>query len=325
MFAVVITGFAGLLAWQNGFDFIWVLTGFAGAFLVAEFWVFHRSLIVSLIPIVLHLLFSTLYTSVIVASFSQYETPAGFILWTVISLHAIQLVVAAIYPYVARVLSQGKVWVNLVISFIIYNATLVTLTVSGTDLSFILAAGIAAVAGMAWLVLRAYFPLQRKTEVSQQEVVRGLPTTKHTTAFYNTLSRIADGQEEIYQGVRFYHIQNTWWAVAAVYAEDEVLMDEKGFRIDGEDHSAALPSLLTIVADFSQERKVKDTSIQACIVITPTHRLPRGVIAAKVASARNPDRNLGTVKVISADRLEQVMRRHVPGASVSDEGDDQGN
>lgn len=325
LLTLVVTGFAGLVAWQFGGDLFWTLTVSVTLFLVAEFWVFHRSLVISLIPILLHLLFSTLYVSFVVNTLGLFQTPAGFVLWTAIALHAIQLAVAGLYPFVARMYSQGRVVVNLIVSLLLYNAALIMLTAYAKDLSFIMASGIAAVIGLGWLVLRAYFPLERKSESQQQGSIHGLPTSRHTTSLYATLDRLTGQAGEQYHGARLYRIGSRWWAVAATYVEDALSLDERGFKIDGEDHSASLPALLDAVASFSQERKVKDTLIQACIIITPSSKFPQEVLATRVASARNPDRNLGTVTLLSADRLERLMKRQLTALGGSQETADSEN
>lgn len=308
-FGVVLVGFVGLLTWQFQQDIIWATTVTAGVLLVGEFLTFHRSFLLSLIPVILHLLFSALFASSLFTTMSLFDTSPGFILWTIASVVTISLLVATIFPVIARNFAQGRVWLNLFISFIIYNVVLVTATVELPDLTFVGAAGLAAGAGFLWLLLRAFFPLQRKTELAHHEAVERIPTSAGTTSLYKTLDTL-DGVklEDIYNNVRFYHVRDTWYAIVAAQPKKKASLTSAGFFVDMEDRSDVLPALLSTVADWSRMKKVKASRIHPMLAIVGSDTFPPLIQATKVAAARTPDKNIGMVHVIASDKLVGLLR-----------------
>jgi hypothetical protein len=288
------------LAWQYEYNFAITLGIIVGLGLLIEVIAFYPRQILTTLIIFLQI--ATLSTlSLLVGSLYEQVGQDGEL--AILTGEYLSLLSVIIITIAVRLFPSGRNWVNLLISFSLFNLTYVALVgftanyLVGLSGAFAVAALYIALRTIRWKKTRPVI-FKKQSETVKNKTVAFLLNHNYTilpqTLPCLDLLAVSPDGKQIF-GVYSLDVYKTF------------SLDHEGMTIDDKSATPALEQLLLSIKASAKASKTSSASITPVIMLHKTN-LASNMLTVKVRTRRNPDRIVGTVQVVNANGFEKLMK-----------------
>jgi hypothetical protein len=298
--ALVVLGISISIAYA--FPVLLVAGGIIVAGLIIEVLVYKPRQIFSVLILAVEIAFMSVTALEIGQLTSSIQQDGNLALLTTeyVSLLSIVLLVL-----MAFWVSSGRLWFNLIVSFVLYNSAFILLIAMG--LNYVYALILSFLLGAAYLAIRG---ISFKKAIPFTMKGRGTAVTKKTLGFLKAKGLLVEKSSEPF--IDFFAVTPDKDKIFAIYTLDIF----KSFRISGneiiiDENSIVTPLLeqiITSIKDYASDIKVsKNTFIP--VILVHKNVIGSDSVNISVSSRRKKDKTIGTVYIVTQKGFGTLMSK----------------
>jgi hypothetical protein len=302
---LLVAALATVIAWRFNYEILPTAAGVVIFAVLAEIFFFHtRLMLVTLISLA-QVCVVVISSFIIYTVMSKYTTIYGMSLvmglgMALIGFLAIILAIIGNYFF-----AQGRLWVNTLVSFLVYNAISVPLIASGIELSYIIQSLIALGGMIIYIVARHYLPLSNITSFN----IESIKTQKSSSAVKAKIQKEHPNLkiQEINKRIFLASNDKVAFVILPITPTKYFTIMKNDVFLDGETITGVLEHVLSESKSISYSTKVNKKFFIPVIYVTTKSTLKSKLTTIKVRSRVTPERVMGNVFITTPSGFESLL------------------
>lgn len=304
----VLAGFASVVAWNFKMEVLPVVGGIIGLAFIAEAIFFHPKLtLVSVLTFVQLLLIAVLSTIVLTTIEQFTNSDVGTYIAVggqAIGIFTIIVAILGSYLY-----AQGRLWVNVLISYLLYNAASLVLIVTYPMLSYAIISAIALVVVILYLAFRHFVFFRKETIFDLSSIA----TTKSDTAMQANLLKLNKDfmfvKHEGNERLLTFHDNKNIFVLLPISPEKYFTIIKNDAWVDQKVVTGIFELMIKESRLLSRKLKINQKYIVPIIYVSKSS-LDKDVTTLKVRAKRYPERLMGRVFIVNSNGLPKVLNKY---------------
>jgi len=304
--AFLFAGLAAVISWRFEYNLLQVLGGTLAITILAEVFFFHiRFFLVSVLSLIQSAIVLT--TALVVYNvLINYNANSGMGLamatgMVIVGFSGILLTLVGNYIF-----SVGRLWINVLLSFLVYNAISFPLLATGVNLSYVIQSLIALAGVVLYILVRHYFPRDKTSEfdLTAIKTQRGSSAIKARIQKEHPNLKIQD----INTRVLLASNDKVAFVILPLTPEKYFSILENDAWFDSEPITGVFEYMISESQDASHNFKINKKYFIPVIYVTAKSTLKSKLTTIKVRSRRTPDRIMGNVFVVTSSGFDSLIK-----------------
>jgi len=305
-----------LASWRFGYDTLFLTVALALVLLVFHFSVTYTSNVAAAVVTIGQTFFVLAFTSGLEDSFYSLELVLGIdvALLQLLSL-SVGVCVIASYMFFSYYFAHGRMWVNLFVSFLLFNGVSTPIWAFNTA-NLILGLTVGYLAGAAYLFMRSR-TTNKNRKVVEKQTLNG-PLKKRALNIFKELDLTVDDMrdETSWYGTHYLaYNKNAVYAVHMLTVREGFSITKRGIFADGKEVSSVIESLKNDVLKHHKEIPTHRTT--AVVIVPADSALPEGTVTVNISKWKQPDHKLGAVLFVTPNRFKRFAMKQSKGSEMS--------
>lgn len=297
---------ATIIAWQFHYDVLFAVIATASVLAVVHvaltFWKSTLSALIILLQLAIYFTLGdgiTLYLG-------GYSEEANFSIAVIrILLLTLSIVQAALFGYIAYRFSKGKMWLNLFVSFSLFNIVGFSIFLFHNNL-LVVALIAAFFTAIGYLALRSIRRKNSEKAPEKPKLAQSLRSNIETQLSemkleFTDVSKAADWEATHYLA----HDEHALYNIRVVPAKESLVINSKGLQTNG---VSLNPDLEYLRLDAIDNAKTVGTKQMISVLLFPAESmLPQGTKTVNISRRKQPSYSLGVSVIATPKRLKKFV------------------
>ena len=297
---------ATVIAWRFNYEIVSTISGVIVFAVLAEVFFFHiRFMIVTALSLVQAGIIAG--TSLVVYTvMSQYTTIYGMSLIMGVGMALIGAVAILLALVGNYFFSKGRLWINILVSFLIYDAIAIPLLVSGIGLSYIYQSLMALGGMLIYIVARHYLP---RTNIALFDIA-SIKTQKGSSAAKARLQKENPNLkiQEINNRVFLASNDKVIFVVLPITPSKYFSIINNDAFLDSETVTGLFEHVLSESKDISYDLKINKKFFIPVLYITTKSTLKSKLSTIRVRNRITPERIMGNIFIATPDGFNSLLK-----------------
>lgn len=306
----VAIGFGSLLAWYYHVDVFLTIGVISAVAVFAEAVVFHPKFTLVSILTAVQVIVVSVTSMILFTSIEAFSNTANA-LYVSTGLQAVGLAAVLLTLLGNYLFSAGRLWVNTLASYVLYNATLLTLILSRIDMSYVISALIAFAVIIAYICVRHFVSLRKEAPFDVSEVKTQPADTAFTSNFVKQYPEFEEYKtENLSNRISVFYNDKNVFVVATVTPEKYFTIIKNDAWLDQEVVTGMLEYIVNEAVSLSRNLKINQKLFVPILHVTTNSQLPKSVTTIKIRSRRYPERIIGKLFIVNKDGLRKLIKTY---------------
>lgn len=313
----VVLALSAVISWRFSFNVPLVLGGIAAIALVVHFSLTYLNSALTTVVILVQIGLTLALTE----GFNYYFYSASDLLNLNLTLIrtlflAVGLFVVVFYAFFAYYFAKGRIWINLMVSFILFNGVavpLLALREASVPIALLSAFG----AALLYMVARS-FRLKKNNPILPKSGIPAPLKKKANEILGNANLTVRDlSDTDVWRASHYLaHDDYNIYNIHVAPVRSKFLISSNGVFADDKNLNETLENLRLDVLRNKDETSVRKTT--SVLLLPADSLLPQGIKTLNISRRKQPDRSAGLIVVSSPKRFQKLVKKQATGRKISE-------
>lgn len=305
---LVLASFSAIVAWNYKVEVLPIVSGIIGLAFIAEAFFFHRKLMVVAILTFVHLLLIAILSTIVLTTIEEF-TDSGvgtYIAAGGIAVGIFATIVSLIGSYLY---AQGRLWVNVLVSYILYNLTSIFLVLAFPMLSYAITSLIALGVVIIYIALRHFVSLHKEAIFD----LNTIPTQKIDTTMKSNISKIDNKflfiENKENDRILTFHDEKNIFMLLPISPEKYFTIIQNDAFVDQKVVTGVFELMIKESRLFSKKNKINQKYIVPIIYVSKSS-LDKDTTTLKIRSRKYPEKLMGRIFIVNKTGLPTLFNKY---------------
>jgi hypothetical protein len=305
---LVLASFSAVVAWNYKVEVLPVVSGIIGLAFIAEAFFFHRKLTLVAILTFVHLLLIAVLSTIVLTTIEEF-TDSG--VGTYIAAGGIVVGIFATFVSIlgSYLYGQGRLWVNVLVSYILYNLASIILVLALPMLSYAITSLIALGIVIVYIALRHFVSLHKETIFD----LNTIPSQKNDTVMKSNISNMNSKflfvENDKSERILTFHDEKNIFILLPISPEKYFTIIKNDAFVDQKVVTGIFELMIKESRLLSKKLKINQKYIVPIIYVSKSS-LDKDITTLKIRSKKYPEKLMGRVFIVNKAGLPKLFNKY---------------